>query len=166
VRVVDDSEALDEGRVGEVEIRGAGVATGYVKNPEATGAAFADGWFRTGDLGVFVDGHLHLRGRINEVINRGGEKVSPFEVEEVLRSHPAVAEAAAFPRANDRYGEVVEAVVTLGRPATSSELIDHCRGQLAHFKVPAAIHLLDEIPRTATGKIQRRLLASRLAEET
>jgi oxalate---CoA ligase len=154
---------LGEGQVGEVVIRGPGVMSGYVANPAATAEAFYGDWFRTGDLGVLRDGYLYLEGRIKEMIIRGGENISPIEIEQVLLAHPAVRDAVCFGVADDKYGEVVGAAVTLTRDVEVKELIDHCRGQLAAFKVPASIRILDQIPRTATGKPQRRRVAEALA---
>jgi oxalate---CoA ligase len=147
---------LPEGSPGEVVIRGPGVMSGYVNNPAATAEAFFGAWFRTGDRGVLRDGYLYLEGRLKEMILRGGENISPAEVEQALLSHPAVKDAVCFGVPDDKYGELVSAAVTLSEQADAAELIGHCRELLAAFKVPAAIHVLDEIPRTATGKIQRR----------
>jgi oxalate---CoA ligase len=150
---------LPNGTPGEVVIRGPGVMPGYVNNPAATAEAFFDNWFRTGDRGVLRDGYLYLEGRLKEMILRGGENISPAEVEQALLSHPAVGDAVCFGVPNEKYGEVVAAAVTLTAQADAADLIGHCRGRLAAFKVPATIHILDEIPRTATGKIQRRRVA-------
>ncbi len=109
------------------------------------------------------DGYLYLEGRLKEMILRGGENISPAEVEQALLSHPAVTDAVCFGVADDKYGELVSAAVTLSAQADAPELIGHCRERLAAFKVPAAIHVLNEIPRTATGKIQRRRVAEHVA---
>jgi len=154
---------LGDGQVGEVVIRGPGVMSGYVANPVATAEAFYGDLFRTGDLGVLRDGYLYLEGRIKEMIIRGGENISPIEIEQVLLSHPAVRDAVCFGVSDDKYGELVGAAVTLKAEAEARELIDHCRGQLAPFKVPASIRILDQIPRTATGKVQRRRVAEFVA---
>jgi acyl-CoA synthetase (AMP-forming)/AMP-acid ligase II len=154
---------LGEGQVGEVVIRGPGVMSGYVANPAATAEAFFGDWFRTGDLGVRRGGYLYLEGRIKEMIIRGGENISPIEIEQVLLAHPAVRDAVCFGVSDDKYGELVGAAVTLKADADARALIDHCRGQLAPFKVPASIRILDQIPRTATGKVQRRRVAEFLA---
>jgi acyl-CoA synthetase (AMP-forming)/AMP-acid ligase II len=154
---------LPEGRPGEVVIRGPGVMSGYVNNPAATAEAFFGAWFRTGDRGVLRDGYLYLEGRLKEMILRGGENISPAEVEQALLSHTAVRDAVCFGVADDKYGELVSAAVTLSAHADAAELIRHCRERLAAFKVPAAIHVLDQIPRTATGKIQRRRVAEFVA---
>jgi acyl-CoA synthetase (AMP-forming)/AMP-acid ligase II len=150
---------LPDGTPGEVVIRGPGVMSGYVNNPAATAEAFFGDWFRTGDRGVLRDGYLTLEGRLKEMIIRGGENIAPAEIEQVLMSHPAVRDAVCFGVPDDKYGELVAAAVTLGQDVEAAGLIDHCRQQLAAFKVPARIHFLPEIPRTATGKVQRRRVA-------
>ncbi len=155
---------LPEGQAGEVVIRGPGVMSGYVANPAATAEAFYGGWFRTGDLGVLRDGYLYLEGRLKEMILRGGENISPVEIEQVLLSHPAVRDAVCFGVSDEKYGELVGAAVTLTAEAGERELIDHCRERLAAFKVPSSVHVLDQIPRTATGKVQRRMVAAVVAE--
>jgi oxalate---CoA ligase len=147
---------LPGGDAGEVVIRGPGVMPGYVNSPEATAEAFFGDWFRTGDRGVLRDGYLYLEGRLKEMIIRGGENISPAEIEQVLLTHPAVSDAVCFGVPDDKYGEVVSAAVTLSQDAEVKALIEHCGQQLAAFKVPAAIHVLPEIPRTPTGKVQRR----------
>jgi acyl-CoA synthetase (AMP-forming)/AMP-acid ligase II len=158
-----DGSMLPAGRPGEVVIRGPGVMSGYVSNPAATAEAFFGSWFRTGDRGVLRDGYLYLEGRLKEMILRGGENISPAEVEQALLAHPAVRDAVCFGVADDKYGELVSAAVTLSAQAETAELIGYCRERLAAFKVPAAIHVLDQIPRTATGKIQRRRVAEFVA---
>jgi acyl-CoA synthetase (AMP-forming)/AMP-acid ligase II len=163
--VLGEDGVVRRGGVGEVVIRGPNVIDGYAADREVNEKAFVDGWFRTGDLGELAgDGALTLVGRLKEMINRGGEKVSPREVDEVLLRHPAVAEAVAFGVPHARLGEEVAAAVVLHTPATEQELLDHCRAQLAAFKVPGVLHLVEEIPRTATGKVQRRKVAEALAE--
>jgi acyl-CoA synthetase (AMP-forming)/AMP-acid ligase II len=156
---------LGEGAAGEVVIRGPGVMAGYVGNPAATAEAFYGDWFRTGDLGVLRDGYLYLEGRLKEMILRGGENISPAEVEQVLLAHPAVRDAVCFGVADEKYGELVGAAVTLRGEATTAELVSHCRERLAAFKVPAKIAVLGEIPRTATGKVQRRRVGEFVAEQ-
>lgn len=156
---------LPAGSPGEVVVRGPGVMSGYVNNPAATAEAFFGDWFRTGDRGVLRDGYLYLEGRIKEMIIRGGENIAPAEIEQVLRSHPAVRDAVCFGVADEKYGELVGAAVTLGSAVEISELIEHCRHQLAPFKVPARIDVLDDIPRTPTGKVQRRRVAEFVARQ-
>ena len=146
---------------GEVVIRGEQVMWGYHNNDEANSESFVDGWFRTGDQGfINGDGYLTLTGRLKELINRGGEKISPLEVDAALLSHPAVAEAVTFAAQDAKYGECVHAAVVLIADADSESLRAHCADTLADFKVPDTIHLADNLPRTATGKIQRRHVAA------
>jgi acyl-CoA synthetase (AMP-forming)/AMP-acid ligase II/acyl carrier protein len=152
---------------GEIVVRGPAVFSGYLDDPEANRAAFQDGWFRTGDLGrLDADGNLFVTGRLKEMINRGGEKVVPSEVDAVMASHPAVLEAAAFSVPHPTLGEDVACAVVL-RPATESplragELRRFAAAQLARFKVPSRIYFVDEIPRGELGKPQRWVLAERL----
>jgi acyl-CoA synthetase (AMP-forming)/AMP-acid ligase II len=149
--------------VGEVVIRGPGLTPGYVANPEANAESFFDGWFRTGDRGHFdADGYLVLDGRLKELINRGGENISPFEIEAALGAHPAVADAVAFAVPDDRYGEEVGAAVVLRSDADETVLREWCSARLAPFKVPRRIFVLDEIPRTPTGKLQRARIGASL----
>lgn len=162
IRVVDDDgRDVDSG---EVAINGPGLTPGYVANPEANAQSFfGDGWFRTGDRGRFDgDGFLVLEGRIKELIIRGGENISPFEVEAALTAHPVVADAVAFAIPDALYGEVVGAAVVLSGEADEAALGAWCAERLAPFKVPKQIFVLDEIPRTATGKLQRARIGSRL----
>ena len=165
IAVLDEQgNLLQPGAAGEVGIRGANVIDAYENNPQANALAFADGWFRTGDQGVLgADGYLRLLGRIKELINRGGEKIAPREIDEVLESHPAVKEAVAFGVAHETWGEEVAAAVVLSDSVTEKALIAHCRTQLAEFKVPRRIYIVESIPRTATGKVQRRHVAEQLA---
>jgi len=158
-------ELLPAGAVGEVSIKGPNVFSGYESNAEANAASFSNGWFRTGDQGYLDgDGYLTLVGRIKELINRGGEKISPREIDEALLAHPAVAEAVCFGVPDRVYGEEVAAAVVLRSEATEAELIAHCRASLADFKCPKVIYLVEAIPRTATGKIQRRNVAAEIAK--
>ena len=151
---------LKAGERGEVVIRGANVIRGYENNPEANASSFTNGWFRTGDQGYLdPDGYLLLTGRLKEMINRGGEKISPREVDEVLLGHPAVAEAVAFGAPHPTWGEEVAAAVVLKSDASEADLISYCRERMADFKRPKQIHITTAIPRTATGKIQRRVVA-------
>jgi len=144
-------------------LKGPNVITHYDGNSEADAASFSDGWFRTGDIGVLDrDGYVTLVGRLKEQINRGGEKIAPAEIDEVLLSHPAVAEAVCFGVPHPSWGEEIEAAVVLRGGATPEELIRHCRAHVAAFKVPKRIHLVDAIPRTASGKIQRIAVAREL----
>ena len=152
---------LPAGATGEVSIKGPNVFAGYEANAEANAEAFSNGWFRTGDQGQLDrEGYLTLVGRIKELINRGGEKISPREIDETLLQHPAVVEACCFGIPDRVYGEGVAAAVVLKDSATEKELIAHCRSSLADFKCPTTIYIMDAIPRTATGKIQRRNVAA------
>ena len=166
VAIMDaDGGLLAPGAKGEVVIRGANVTCGYENNPEANAAAFAHGWFRTGDQGV-IDGagHLTLTGRLKEIINRGGEKIAPREVDDVLMAHPAVAQAVAFAVPHQKLGEDVAALIVLreGAEAGERELRAFAARSLADFKVPRTILFRDEIPKGATGKLQRIGLAEKL----
>jgi acyl-CoA synthetase (AMP-forming)/AMP-acid ligase II len=161
--VGDDWQPVPPGQHGEVTVRGAGVVDGYRDNPEANAASFRASWFRTGDQGYLSkDGHLSLVGRIRELINRGGEKISPLEVENTLLSHASVAEATVFAMHDAKYGEAVAAVVVTSDHVTVDALVRHCAQRLAAFKIPATIVVADAIPKGPTGKVQRRLLPSQL----
>lgn len=154
--------------VGEVVIRGPNVTAGYVNNPTANAAAFTHGWFRTGDQGSLdADGYLTLTGRLKELINRGGEKIAPIEVDEVLLDHPAVAQALTFAMPHPTLGEEVAAAVVLRTPGSVSErqLREFAATRLTYFKVPRRIVLVDAIPKGPTGKPQRIGLAARLGIE-
>ena len=160
-----DGEILPQGERGEVVIRGDNVTPGYESNPEANATAFHNGWFRTGDQGELDDeGYLWITGRLKELINRGGEKVSPLEVDEVLMDHPGVAQAVTFALPHDKLGEEVAAAIVArdGQELSESELKDFAKTRLADFKVPRKIVILDEIPKGPTGKMQRIGLAEKL----
>ena len=161
----DDGSILPQGEIGEVVIRGPNVTAGYEANPDANAKAFTHGWFRTGDQGAFdAEGYLTLTGRLKELINRGGEKVSPLEVDGVLSAHPAVAQALTFAMPHAKLGEEVAAAVVLreGAACTERELRDFAAQQLADFKVPRKVVFLPEIPKGATGKLMRIGLAEKL----
>jgi acyl-CoA synthetase (AMP-forming)/AMP-acid ligase II len=166
VAVVDEAgRPVPAGATGEVVIRGPNVTAGYVANPAANASAFTGGWFRTGDQGVLdADGYLAITGRLKELINRGGEKISPREVDDLLMTHPAVAQAVTFALPHDKLGEEVAAAIVLreGRNATERELRDFVSARLADFKVPRKVVFLAEIPKGATGKLQRIGLAAKL----
>lgn len=165
IRVVgEDGRPCPPETVGEVWLRGPTVVRGYLANPQATAQTFTDGWLHTGDLGMLSEtGELTLRGRIKELINRGGEKISPERVEAVLSSHPDVAEAAVYGVADPLYGETVAAAVVAASSAAPSaaELTEFCREWLAPFEVPASIWVADELPHTAKGSVDRRAVAER-----
>ena len=156
-----DGALIDAGAVGEIVIRGPNITSGYANNPAANAEAFRNGWFRTGDLGVMdAEGYLTISGRLKEIINRGGEKIAPREIDEVLLRHPAVAEAVTFGIPHPSWGEEVAAAVVLRGEVETKELTDFCRRYLADFKVPRHLYVVTEIPRTATGKVQRRHVAA------
>jgi acyl-CoA synthetase (AMP-forming)/AMP-acid ligase II len=165
IGILDEAgHVLPSGATGEVSIKGPNVFSGYEGNAEANAESFSNGWFRTGDQGVLDDeGYLSLVGRIKELINRGGEKISPREIDETLLRHPAVAEACCFAIPDRVYGEGVAAAVVLKDAATEKDLIAHCRSSLSDFKCPTTIYIMEAIPRTATGKIQRRNVAAAIA---
>ena len=155
----EEGTLLIIGERGEVVIKGDNVITGYENNPEANATSFTNGWFRTGDEGVLDEnGFLALTGRLKEMINRSGEKISPREIDEVLMDHPAVVEAVAFGIAHRVHGEEAAAAVVLTGEVTTEELVAFCKEKLADFKVPRTIHVMEEIPRGPTGKISRRFL--------
>jgi oxalate---CoA ligase len=166
VAIMDlDGNLLPAGSTGEIVIQGPNVTAGYENNPKANGEAFTNGWFRTGDQGVLdAEGYLSITGRLKEIINRGGEKISPREVDEVLMDHAAVAQVVTFAVPHDKLGEDVAAAVVLkeGASATEKELREFVAQRLVDFKVPRKIVLLDEIPKGATGKLQRIGLAQKL----
>jgi len=168
IAILDETgNQLPPDTVGEVSIKGPNVFGGYEGNAEANAESFSNGWFRTGDQGYLdADGYLALVGRLKELINRGGEKISPREIDETLLTHPAVAEAVCFGIADRVYGEGVAAAVVLNGDATESDLMAHCRSSLADFKCPTTIYIIDSIPRTATGKIQRRNVAAAIAKSS
>ncbi|MBC8036178.1 MAG: AMP-binding protein [Rhizobiales bacterium] len=156
---------LKAGEEGEVVTRGPNVTTGYENNPKANAETFLHGWFHTGDQGVMDgDGYLKITGRLKEIINRGGEKIAPVEVDEVLMDHPSVHQAVTFAMPHDKLGEDVAAAVVLreGEKATERELRDFADARLAAFKVPRRIVILAEIPNGPTGKLQRIGLAKKL----
>ncbi|EEF51169.1 AMP dependent CoA ligase, putative [Ricinus communis] len=161
--VLDENGVVQPvGVSGEVCIRGANVTKGYKNNPEANKSAFQFGWFHTGDVGFFdSDGYLHLVGRIKELINRGGEKISPIEVDAVLLSHPDVAQAVAFGVPDDKYGEEINCAIIPREDSDTDEadVLRYCKKNLASFKVPKKVFITDYLPKTATGKIQRRIVA-------
>jgi acyl-CoA synthetase (AMP-forming)/AMP-acid ligase II len=156
---------LPRGETGEIVIRGANVTAGYENNPKANEEGFVNGWFLTGDQGVMdEDGYISITGRLKEIINRGGEKVSPREVDEILMDHAAVAQVVCFGMPHPKLGEEVAAVVVLreGQQATERELQTYVSSRAADYKVPKKILFMDEIPKGATGKLQRIGLAAKL----
>lgn len=160
-----DGRLLAPGQEGEIVTRGANVTRGYENNPKANAEAFAHGWFRTGDQGVMDDdGFLRLTGRLKEIINRGGEKIAPLEVDEVLMAHPAVHQAVTFAIPHDKLGEDVAAAIVLreGAQVGERDIREFAAGRLADFKVPRRVVFVPEIPKGATGKMQRIGLAAKL----
>jgi len=166
IAIMDEAgQLLASGQTGEVVIRGPNVTAGYENNRKANAEAFTNGWFRTGDQGVLdAEGYLSLTGRLKEIINRGGEKVSPREIDEILMDHPAVAQVVCFGMPHPKLGEEVAAVVVLreGAVVTERELQAFVGGRVADFKVPEKILFMAEIPKGATGKLQRIGLAAKL----
>ena len=161
----DNGQIVAPGVTGEISIRGTNVMSGYESNPKANAEAFTNGWFRTGDQGVIdADGYISLTGRLKEIINRGGEKISPREVDEVLMDHPSVAQCVTFAVPHDKLGEEVAVVVVLreGTELTANELREFAAKRLADFKVPKKVLFRPEIPKGATGKLQRIGLAQKL----
>jgi acyl-CoA synthetase (AMP-forming)/AMP-acid ligase II len=154
---------------GEVCLRSPYLMDGYFEDADATAGALVDGWYRTGDVGVFDDdGYLSIIGRVRDVIRTGGETVAPTEVEAALADHPAVAEVAVIGLPDAAWGEVVCAVVvpTAGATVTLDELRAHAAGRLAGFKQPRRLAITDALPRTAaTGQVQRTLLLERVQAE-
>ena len=166
--MTDDGALLPSGELGEIVIRGPNVTDGYEANPEANAKGFTNGWFRTGDQGYLdEEGYLRLTGRLKELINRGGEKISPLEVDTILMDHPAVAQVATFAVKHDKLGEEVAAAVVLreGMSVDERALRDFVAERLADFKVPRKILFMAEIPKGATGKLRRIGLAKQLGLE-
>lgn len=163
-----DGNKLEIGSEGEVCIRGDNVTSGYENNEEANNSSFTDGWFRTGDQGFFdKDGYLKISGRLKEIINRGGEKVSPLEIDNVLMEHEAIEQVVTFGVKDKLLGETIGVALVLnhGFQCTEKELKEYARQHLADFKIPKYIIFLEEIPKGATGKLQRIGLADKLGLE-
>jgi acyl-CoA synthetase (AMP-forming)/AMP-acid ligase II len=169
VAIMDEGgRLLAAGELGEVVIRGRNVTTGYESNPEANAKAFTHGWFRTGDQGVMdAEGYLRLTGRLKELINRGGEKISPLEIDTILMDHPGVAQVVTFAVPHDMLGEDIAAAVVLreGAACDERELRAFVGSRVADFKIPRRIVFLEEIPKGATGKLQRIGLHEKLAQK-
>jgi acyl-CoA synthetase (AMP-forming)/AMP-acid ligase II len=166
VSVMDEAGTLlPSGAVGEVVIRGENLTLGYENNPQANQENFTHGWFRTGDQGVMDEaGYLTITGRLKEIINRGGEKISPREVDDVLMDHPAVAQVVTFAMPHEKLGEEVAVAIVLadGQHASEKDIRRFAAERLAQFKVPRKVLFIDEIPKGATGKLQRIGLAEKL----
>jgi len=160
----EHGSSVPAGERGEVVLRGPKVFKGYWRDPDATSAAFAGGWFHTGDIGVVDDdGYLYIVDRLKDMIVSGGENIASSEIERVLYEHDSVVEVAVVGRPDNRWGEVPVAYVCLRATAstTPEELIEHCRRQLAKFKVPKQVVLIDELPRNPSGKVLKRELRDR-----
>ncbi len=159
------NELLPLGSIGEIVIKGNNVTAGYQNNDEANASSFTDGWFRTGDQGTMdEEGYLTITGRLKEIINRGGEKISPREVDEILLNHPDITQVVTFSIPHDKLGEDVAAAVVLteGSQADERNIREFASTHLADFKVPRKVIILDEIPKGATGKLVRIGLAKKL----
>ncbi len=168
MKVVDDDDhEVADGELGEIVLRGENILKGYFKNPEATGNAFRNGWFHTGDIGYRdQDGFFYVVDRKSDMIIRGGENIYPREIDEVLYQHPAVAAAATIGIPDPLYGEEVAAFVVLkaGMKISEEELISHCKENLADYKCPKSIRIVKDIPKGPTGKLLKRELTARFAE--
>ncbi len=162
VRIVDEhGKEVPRGETGEIVARGPRVMSGYWKDAEKTAKAIRDGWLHTGDMGYMdEEGYIYLAGRGDDMIIRGGENISPEEVENVLYSHPKIEEAAVIGIPDPEWGQEPKAVVVLqkGEKATPEEIIEFCRQRLSSFKRPRYVAFVDELPRTATGKVLKRVL--------
>lgn len=166
--VGENGRSVPSGQQGEILVRGPSVMSGYINAPELNKAAFTDGWFRTGDIGSLDEnGFLCLHGRKKELINRGGEKIAPLEIDQALMSHPEVAQAAAFAVPHPRLGEDVAAAVVLrpGAKVTPAELRDFVSARLVTYKIPRRISIVDQLPKGITGKVQRKRLSEILNPE-
>jgi fatty-acyl-CoA synthase len=167
LRVVDEQMAdvpADGETMGEIVMRGNNVMAGYFEDPEGTEKAFAGGWFHSGDLGVMhPDGYIEVRDRAKDVVVSGGENISTIEVEQALSSHPAVLEAAVIGVPDEKWGEVPKAFVVLrqGEQAEQAELIKHVKTKIARYKAPKVVEVIDELPKTSTGKVQKFELRER-----
>lgn len=163
VCIMDEkNKILDKGENGEVCIKGDNVTLGYDNNPEANKNSFTNGWFRTGDQGYFdQDGYLKISGRLKEIINKGGEKISPLEVDNVLMDHPLIEQAVCFGYEDKMLGEDIAAAIIVkeGRNCSETDVKIYAQKKLAKFKIPKKIFFVNEIPKGATGKLQRNVLA-------
>ena len=163
-----NNHILESGKIGEIVIRGDNVTKGYRNNSKANKDSFVDGWFRTGDQGFFdSEGFLQLTGRIKEIINKGGEKISPLEIDDAIMRHESVFQGITFPIVHNKLGEEVAAAIVLknDHQLTEQELKEFLSKILAPFKIPQTIVFLDEIPKGKTGKLQRIGLAKKLGLE-
>ena len=164
----DNHNILENGKIGEIVIRGGNVTKGYLNNSQANKDSFVDGWFRTGDQGFYdEEGFLQLTGRIKEIINKGGEKISPLEIDDAIMKHESVFQGITFPIVHNKLGEEVAAAIVLKNEHQLPEqaLKEFLSKILAPFKIPQTIVFLDEIPKGKTGKLQRIGLAKKLGLE-
>tara|TARA_B100001250_G_scaffold357159_1_gene332720 strand:+ start:6016 stop:7524 length:1509 start_codon:yes stop_codon:yes gene_type:complete len=163
VCVMDDNDKiLNQGEIGEVCIKGNNVTLGYENNPEANKKSFSNGWFRTGDQGYFdKDGYLKISGRLKEIINKGGEKISPLEVDNILMDHPLIEQAVCFGYEDKMLGEEMAAAIIIkeGQNCSEVDIKNYAGEKLAKFKIPKKIFFVNEIPKGPTGKLQRNVLA-------
>jgi acyl-CoA synthetase (AMP-forming)/AMP-acid ligase II len=159
VAILDpDGGVVPNGEVGEIAVRGPLVMSGYLDQPELTAKTIVNGWLRTGDLGLIDErGYVYIRGRLREVINTGGFKIFPGDVEAVLATHPAVAECSVFAMPDEKWGEAVHAAVRLvpGAVVSGAELIAFTKNDLGSIKAPKVVHFVDALPRNAAGKVSR-----------
>lgn len=169
VKIVgEDGRVCAPGETGEVVVRGPGMMLDYYRMPEETAEAIVDGWYHTKDMGYLTDdGYLYINGRKSDMIISGGENIFPQEIENTLRMHPDIAECSVVGVADDYWGEAVHACVTLkqGRTLTEREIRDYCRGKIAGYKIPKQVHIMEEMPRTATGKVVRAELVKLIERE-
>jgi long-chain acyl-CoA synthetase len=167
VQIMDDSgQPLPTGREGEVCVRGPNIMMGYWHDPEATRAVLRDGWLRTGDVGKLdADGYLYITDRLKDLIIKGGENISPRQIEDVLIAHPAVAEVAVIGIPDKTLGEDMIAVIVLrrGHNASESEILEHAGRTLSKFKAPTRVVFRDELPKNGVGKILKRELRRELS---
>ena len=163
VCIMDEKDKiLDQGEIGEICIKGDNVTLGYDNNPEANKSSFTNGWFRTGDQGYFdQNGYLKISGRLKEIINKGGEKISPLEVDNVLMDHPLIEQAVCFGYEDKMLGEDIAAAIIVkeGKNCSETDVKTYAQEKLAKFKIPKKIFFVNEIPKGATGKLQRNVLA-------
>ena len=164
----DNNQIMKNGEIGEICIKGNNVTSGYENNPEANESSFSNGWFRTWDQGFFdQDGYLKISGRLKEIINKGGEKISPLEIDNVLMDHPSIEQAVCFGYEDKMLGEDIATAIILkeGVNFTETDLKIYAKEKLVKFKIPKKIFFVTEIPKGATGKLQRNVLAKKFGLE-